>query len=217
MNQQVVWEDIHSKFAWSSVTTLEFLAFMAEYYWGKSGLKFLDLGAGGGSNTLWLANRGFKVTAVEFSKSACDRIWKALPENDKPLVTIINSDVMEVDFKTKFDCILMVGFFEHLSLQQSCILGQKLKDWLKSDGRMLAKILAQPVPKELDHWGMNIGHYSYAEVVKIFKYFNGLLSLNTQYGKSELLPVTNWVYCASHKEDERRMLDGNTVIPIECS
>jgi len=71
MDQRVAWEETHKGIIWGPNPSNDFLAFMAGSYWGQTGLNFVDLGAGTGASTSFLATKGFKVTAVEFSKSAC--------------------------------------------------------------------------------------------------------------------------------------------------
>ncbi len=208
MNQALAWEHTYnSKLAFNGVPptpSMEFLAFMAEGYWDKKGLQFLDLGSGPGGSTLFLAERGFRITAVEFSKSACDRLRYFLGEKNQLLVDIINSDAMEVDFpEAKFDCILTIGFFEHLSLEQSCIIGKRLKKWLKPGGNILAKVLAQPLQEEVKHPGVDINIYSGTEVVDmIFSEFDGQLRIDTRYVSEKLIQITNWTFYARHKNED---------------
>ncbi len=199
MDQRVAWEETHKTKAWDSNPNNDFLAFMAKYYWGHTGLEFLDLGAGAGASALFLASKGFKVKAVEFSKSACDKLRYNLPESDKLLVQVINADVNEVNFEqSTVDCIVAVRIFECLGLEESCLLIKKAKDWLKPNGRLFASILAQDLPEELRHTGVELRSYSLEEVMNMFSDYSAGVGPITQYVTGKCIPVSNWIVSASN-------------------
>lgn len=81
----------------------------------------LDLAAGEGRNALWLADRGWQVTAIDFSDVAIDRGRQADPENR---VQWLVADVL--DFQPEpghFDLVLLC--YLHLpSAQMERVLGK---------------------------------------------------------------------------------------------
>lgn len=63
--------------------------------------KILDIGAGVGSHTLALQNRGADVTAVEISATACNIM------EDRGILKVINADIFDFSNK-KFDTLLLL-------------------------------------------------------------------------------------------------------------
>jgi SAM-dependent methyltransferase len=50
----------------------------------------VDLGAGEGRNSLWLAHQGWEVSAVDISKEALGRLDRAANAEDLPILTIVD-------------------------------------------------------------------------------------------------------------------------------
>lgn len=199
MDQKIAWNNLHKKQTWSPAPCLEFLAFMAEYYWDKKDLHFLDLGAGTGSSTIWLANKGFKVTAVELSKIACNKLLENLSTREKEFVNIINSDVMDVTFPSNsFDCVISISLLECLGLEDSVSLIKNVNTWLKPKGQIFAKIIAEELPEEIAHKEENIriDIFIPADIEKIFSDFTGPLTITTRY-LPNWKPVHNYLKYAT--------------------
>jgi 2-polyprenyl-3-methyl-5-hydroxy-6-metoxy-1,4-benzoquinol methylase len=79
----------------------------------------LDLGAGEGRNSIWLAQRGWRVTAVDFSDVALDR-GRQLAEQAGvgSLITWINDDVVAFRPDPGQPLDLVVSLFLHLAADQ---------------------------------------------------------------------------------------------------
>jgi len=60
--------------------------------------RILDIGCGVGSNSIWLANRGFKVTGTDFSKTAI-KMAKENAKKAKVEVTFIENDFLKEKVK----------------------------------------------------------------------------------------------------------------------
>lgn len=65
----------------------------------------LDLACGEGRNSLWLANRGWRVTGVDFSPEA---IGKATTLSDGQPVTWLCADATRLQLPVLFDLVLLV-------------------------------------------------------------------------------------------------------------
>lgn len=197
MDQKSAWEALHKKQDGYPNPGIEFLAFMSEYFWEKKDLKFLDLGAGTGASTLWLSERNISVVAVEMAETACGLIKRRLSKNS--CAEIVNSNILDINFeKNSFDAILALGVLECVGLDNSIELIQRAKDWLKPNGHILAKIIAQELPEEINHKDdkIEINIYTPYEIGKIFDGYDGAMTLTTKY-LSNWKPVHNYIRYAT--------------------
>ncbi|MFC4604141.1 class I SAM-dependent methyltransferase [Rhodococcus kronopolitis] len=70
----------------------------------------LDLGCGEGRNALWLANRGWRVTAVDFSTVALTKGHRAAahsPRSVRDRVDWVRADVTQVELPSDYDLVLL--------------------------------------------------------------------------------------------------------------
>ncbi len=103
--------------------------------------KILDLGAGEGKNSFYLASKGFKVVAVEISLYAVRNfINEAIKKNNNKRaniknINIICSDVTDWQIIDSFDCIIAYGLLHCLkSKREIDLLIQKMKKHTKKGG-----------------------------------------------------------------------------------
>lgn len=76
----------------------------------------LDLACGEGRNALWLATRGWQVTALDFSSVALEKGARAaepLPRSVRERLEWVRGDVTEIEFESDYDLVLVV--YLHLS------------------------------------------------------------------------------------------------------
>ncbi|MCG8409442.1 MAG: class I SAM-dependent methyltransferase [Phycisphaerales bacterium] len=64
----------------------------------------LDVGCGGGHDTLWLARQGWSVTAIDLSRHAVSKVRK-LARETKLDVTAARDDVTALDAEQEFDLV----------------------------------------------------------------------------------------------------------------
>ncbi|ERI93365.1 putative phage head-tail adaptor [Clostridiales bacterium oral taxon 876 str. F0540] len=100
----------------SKSNSIEFLTttyFIDKYL--KKGMKILDIGAGTGAYSLYYANKGYAVTAIDFVKRNVDTMKsKALRENIK--VDIYQGNALDMSNlpDNTFDIVLCLGPLYHL-------------------------------------------------------------------------------------------------------
>ena len=75
--------------------------------------KALDLGAGDGRDTVYLAKQGFNVTAVDSSKMMIHNTQQ-LCKIHKTNVDCIIGDIVEIDYKENYDIVLCNLVFHFL-------------------------------------------------------------------------------------------------------
>lgn len=98
----------------------------------------LDLAAGQGRNALWLATRGWEVTAVDFSAVAltrAHRIASRSPKSVRDRLTYVHADVTTVLPEPEYELILVL--YLHLPHEQRRIVIRNAVAGLKPDGILM--------------------------------------------------------------------------------
>lgn len=90
----------------------------------------LDLAAGEGRNALWLAERGWEMTAVDFSEVAVARGRQHAPDN----VRFVVADILDWEPEQTFDLVLIA----YLQLEQDLLRNvvKRAIDWLEPYGEL---------------------------------------------------------------------------------
>nr|WP_296769922.1 class I SAM-dependent methyltransferase [Rhodococcus sp. (in: high G+C Gram-positive bacteria)] len=98
----------------------------------------LDLACGEGRNALWLATRGWEVTAVDFSEVGLTkghRIAQSSPRSVRERLTWVHADVTSVTPEPEYDLVLVL--YLHLPREQRLKVIQKSIQALKPDGILM--------------------------------------------------------------------------------
>ena len=75
--------------------------------------KILEVGSGSGSDSVFLAKKGAKVTTLDFSKNAIKSAQK-IAKQHKVKIKTINADCQKIPIKdNSFDLVFSVGLIEH--------------------------------------------------------------------------------------------------------
>jgi len=86
--------------------------FLVDHIFSLKPGSVLDIACGEGRNSLFLAQMGFQVSAVDFSEVALDRLRKTSTENNL-IIDIIESDLSNLDCLQKlkkYDNIIVIHF-----------------------------------------------------------------------------------------------------------
>ncbi len=89
----------------------------------------LDLGAGEGRNSVWLASLGWEMTAVDFSRVAIER-----GVADSDAVDFVVADVREWEPEGRYDLILIA--YIHLTEPDLEKVVRKAREWLTPGGEL---------------------------------------------------------------------------------
>ncbi|MGW6377001.1 class I SAM-dependent methyltransferase [Rhodococcus sp. NPDC055112] len=98
----------------------------------------LDLACGEGRNALWLATRGWQVTAVDFSSVALEKGARAaepLPRSVRERLEWVQGDVTKIEFQPEYDLVLVV--YLHLSPHERPELLRRAAAALRPGGTLL--------------------------------------------------------------------------------
>jgi SAM-dependent methyltransferase len=107
----------------------------------------VDLAAGEGRHALWLANRGWRVTAVDFSEVGLSR-GRSQPGADR--VTWVAADVLTWDTAPASLDLVLVAFL-HVPVADMQRLLTRAVGWLRPGGRLLV------LGHDLDNLGRGVG------------------------------------------------------------
>ena len=94
---------------------------LVEFVEGLPPGQAVDLGAGEGRNALWLARRGWEVTAVDFSAVALDRLRSTANENHLAVEAVVSDVVEYLANGSTFD-LVVVSYMHPDSLGRSVLL-----------------------------------------------------------------------------------------------
>lgn len=98
----------------------------------------LDLASGEGRNALWLATRGWAVTAVDFSSVGLTkgyRIAEKAPKSVRDRLTWVHADVTQLAPEPEYDLALLL--YLHLPAEQRRTVIHAAVDALKPDGILM--------------------------------------------------------------------------------
>ncbi len=93
----------------------------------------VDLAAGEGRNAVWLAARGWKVTAVDFSKVGLEKAQRLAADNDVEIETV-QADALTWEPETPVD--LVVLSYLQLPTEQRLTVLDHARNWLNPGGTL---------------------------------------------------------------------------------
>ena len=144
-----------------SVSTLDqaeeaMLSSTCEFAQLADGQAVLELGCGWGSLSLWMAEHypRSQITVVSNSASQKQAIDRKAQERDLKNLTVITSDVNDLDLDQQFDRVVSVEMFEHVRNYKQ--LMHQISGWLKPEGKLFVhifchRILAYPFDVESEN------------------------------------------------------------------
>jgi len=166
-----------------------------------------DFGCGPGLYSTSLAERGAKVTGIDFSKNSL--IYAKKIASKKGLhINYIHSNYLEFDSDNKFDLIIMIMCdFCVLSPEQRDTMLSRFRKMLKSDGKILLDVYSLSFFNEKEEsavyeFNQMNGFWSVKEYfcyVNNFKYETEkvLLDKYTIVEENDIRTVYNWLQCYS--------------------
>lgn len=132
---QRMWDERYSgaELVWSAGPNM----WVREVAEGLSPGTALDLGAGEGRNALWLAEQGWRSTAVDFSAVGIDRARQLADGrlDDPARLTTVVADVVEYEASQPVDLVLVV--YVHLPEQQRRRMLRHAAQAVAPGGRLL--------------------------------------------------------------------------------
>ncbi len=106
------------------------------------GQDVLELGCGWGSLSLWMAERFPRSRIVSVSNSHSQRAFIEAEAKARGLtnVRIVTADMNDFSIDTRFDRVVSVEMFEHMTNWQKLL--QRVHGWLRPDGRLFLHVFS---------------------------------------------------------------------------
>lgn len=108
----------------------------------------LDLGAGFGRHSLFLAHKGFIATAIEQEEAK----FTKLKNNAEKLgvnITTVHSDIQSFESSKKYDVVIATMILHFLSENEAHQMIKKMQQWTNSDGLNVVSVYTDQNPKDL--------------------------------------------------------------------
>ncbi len=102
----------------------------------------LDIGAGEGKNSIFLAENGFNVTAIDISRIAIEKISKLAEEKSLNIETEV-ADIKDFNFSHNYDVIIANLIFHHLSKDETLMIIKNIKSHTRSGGLNLINAITK--------------------------------------------------------------------------
>lgn len=106
----------------------------------EDGMTILELGCGWGSLSLYLARRfpNSRITSVSNSASQRAHILDVARRDGLTNLEVITADMNHFTTEAKFDRIVSVEMFEHMSNWRTLL--ERVRSWVKPDGRLFLHV-----------------------------------------------------------------------------
>lgn len=122
--------------------------YLAERWTSLGFNKFLDIGCGLGRHSIYMAEKGVNVTALDLSEYGVDHLKKWAYEKGLNVNTVV-SDMLKLPFEdNSFDCIMAYNVIFHTDGEGLVQIVNEIKRVLKPKGEFFVTLLSK-------------GHWSY--------------------------------------------------------
>jgi len=149
----------------------------------EKGATGLDLGCGQGKDSLFLAKKGFKITAIDLSKEAIEQIQAKIKKNKKLHIETICKNINDYKIEeNKYDFIIGIDIFQFLTDKKIVNLIKDIKNKLKNNGLIIISSFTIKDPSYKKSNKKNIKYYfkpkeitNYFKDFEIIYYFEGII------------------------------------------
>lgn len=151
--------------------------------------KALDLCCGAGTNCIYLAKKGFKVTATDISSIALQYAYERI-KKENLIINLIRSSFVNLSFCSEiFDLIFDMGCFHHVAIEDRISFIEGVSQVTKRNGYYLLTCFSEKNGPSWNHFTENqlieifspffkivkIMHYSSLEGDNVIRYFYTIL------------------------------------------
>lgn len=149
-----LWDDIFASRSWGAYPSENLIRFIAKNYYNvpdRKKIKILDMGAGTGANTIYLAREGFDTYAIDGSAVAIDIIDQKL-KRESLQATLASGDIGNLPFQdNSLDCIVEINCVMCNNFENSQKIIQHAVTKLKPGGRFFSMCAKE------GSWGDGLG------------------------------------------------------------
>jgi cyclopropane fatty-acyl-phospholipid synthase-like methyltransferase len=155
----------------------------------------LDLGTGPGTQAIALARLGFKVTAVDISKSAIEKAKKRAERADVK-VNFLQDDIVNSRLSGKFDSIFDRGCFHVLTPETRGVYVDAVHELMKPNGFLLLKCFSYKEKSEGEPH-----RFTPDEIKSYFENKFEIISISDSYFQGSRRPLPKALFNVLKKND----------------
>lgn len=130
--------------------------------------KALDLGCGDGRHTIYLAENGFDVTALDISQNGIAKLNKRAKKKNLSIKTVVQ-DARGFDFKENYDLIIAYGFYHLIEKKHQSSLIFRCKEHTSSKGFNIVSVFTNRVEWPDDAEDICVGVFNEGEIFEYYK------------------------------------------------
>ncbi|HKI79249.1 MAG TPA: methyltransferase domain-containing protein [Ignavibacteriaceae bacterium] len=123
----------------------------------------LDIGCGDGRNSIYLAGKGFNITAIDISENGLRKLRQTTKEKGLKIETE-NINAAEYCFEKKFDLIIAYGVLHLIKKEERKILLKRIKDNTRKNGFNVILVFTDTLPAPPDLAPFMIGLFEEGEI-----------------------------------------------------
>lgn len=128
----------------------------------------LDIGAGDGRHSIFLARSGFSVEAVDISEAAVARLSEFARRGRLPIEARVG-DCGDPDCITgPYEMIVADTVLGHFEMDVALTIGARIAEALTPGGRLFVTALAADDPRESEFAGLSWTYYTRDELIALF-------------------------------------------------
>jgi len=165
---------------------LQTLYLQEDYYWGKDPnelakrilnvvtppKKVVDIGAGEGRDSVFLAQQGFDVLAMDIAPAGLDKIVRLAEEFDTHLHTL-EANINDVVFSDAFDVVYSIGALQYIEPDNRSRQFEHFKAVTNASGiHVLFAFMNHPDVDIAPDWGQNEYLYQPQELENYYQGWN---------------------------------------------
>jgi tellurite methyltransferase len=129
----------------------------------QSGARVLDLGCGEGRHAIYLARRGFEVTAIDISKAAIRKLSR-LADEAGIRVRALHTDMREYAFVELFDLIVAHGSLHLIARNAWTKVIGEMKAHTRHGGHNIVAVFTDKLPSPDDLEPFHVGLFREGEL-----------------------------------------------------
>ncbi|WP_195267238.1 class I SAM-dependent methyltransferase [Eubacterium sp. 1001713B170207_170306_E7] len=117
--------------------------YLAERWQSRGFLRFLDLGCGLGRHAVYMAQKGFEVTAADLSECGVAHTQKWAGEEQVPLTACV-ADMLDLPFEDNtFDCALAYNVIYHTDIAGFQVALAEIRRVLRPGGELFLTLISK--------------------------------------------------------------------------
>jgi tellurite methyltransferase len=133
-----------------------------------AGAKVLDLGCGDGRNAIFLAENGFKITAIDISEMGIEKLQKYAISKGLTITTEVQ-DMRDYVFNETFDLIIAHGSLHLIEREYWARLIEEIKSHTNQNGYNVIAVFTNTLPSPDDLKDFTVGLFHEGELFTFYE------------------------------------------------